>query len=484
MNKNYLTQVVWLVILTIGILMGLYLLPPIDTFFSTKQIDILSDIRLKNTDTSIDENILAEVGDTIPITLIVDSIATATDTTTALPDSIAKKLIIKNIKRKSGNITLIEDYTIKQNGLQNFITAVENRGSIQRPVRIAFLGDSFIEADIFTQNIRMLLQDLFGGCGVGYMAMHCDFPGFRRSINQIDKGWETNSVISSTPQYDLISLPLQQQCANGEAYTKFKGVNKLRYIERWETSTLGFVAQDSATIKVKTDSTSYNYEVSGSKMAQFITIDEPTSSLEVRCDNSQIAMWGTWLDGQSGIAVDNISMRGYSGTTIESLSKERLQELQKAIPYDLIVLQYGLNRMTPSITDYTPYTHQLVNAIAHLRQAFPNTDILIMGIGDRCQNENGEIETMPAIYGMRKAQRNAAIEAECLFWDCCEAMKQIGGMPTFVENNWASKDYTHINHQGGAHLAEEFVKAINYALDNNSQPIITQPADTTTGIYE
>ena len=86
---------------------------------------------------------------------------------------------------------------------------------------------------------------------------------------------------------------------------------------------------------------------------------------------------------------------------------------------------------------------------------------------------------MPAIYGMRKAQRNAAIEAECLFWDCCEAMKQIGGMPTFVGNNWASKDYTHINHTGGAPLANEFVKAIQYAIDNYQKPQSTiHPQDS------
>jgi hypothetical protein len=91
---------------------------------------------------------------------------------------------------------------------------------------------------------------------------------------------------------------------------------------------------------------------------------------------------------------------------------------------------------------------------------------------------------MPAIYGMRKAQRNAAIEAQCLFWDCCEAMKHIGGMPTFVDNKWASKDYTHINHQGGAPLAEEFVKAINHALNNRPQAVTTQPNDTIADIYE
>ncbi|MBR5843359.1 MAG: hypothetical protein IKY75_02120 [Bacteroidaceae bacterium] len=484
MNKNYLTQVVWLVVLTIGILMMLSLLPPINTPFSIKQIDILSDLRTPNSNNPLDEDLLAEETDTTSITLAVDSIATLADNLTTLPDSIVKQQIVKSVKRKSGETTLIEDYSMQQNGLHNFKAAIENRNHLQRPVRIAFLGDSFIEADIFTQNVRMLLQDLFGGCGVGYMAMHSDFPGFRRSITQSDKGWKTANVISPKPPYNLLSLPLQHHSAEGEAYTRLKGVNKLRHIDQWEVSTLGFIAQDSAVISIKTDSASYSYEVGGSKQAQFITVDEPTSSLEVRCSNPQVAMWGTWLDGRKGIAVDNISMRGYSGTSLELLETAHLQELYKAIPYDLIVLQYGLNRMTPSITDYTPYTHQLINAIAHLRQAFPHTDILIMGIGDRCQNENGEIKTMPAIYGMRKAQRNAAIEAECLFWDCCEAMKQIGGMPTFVENNWASKDYTHINHQGGAPLAEEFIKAIKHALDNNPQPHIAQPTDTTIGIYE
>ena len=156
-----------------------------------------------------------------------------------------------------------------------------------------------------------------------------------------------------------------------------------------------------------------------------------------------------------------------------------MQQLDRNIPYDLIVLQYGLNRMTIGITDYTAYTRQLTRAIAHLRQAFPHTDILIMGIGDRCQNIDNEITTLPEVYAMRKAQRNAAIESQCLFWDSCEAMQQLGGMGTFVTNKWANKDYTHINHTGGAPLANEFVKAIQYAIDNYQKPQSTiHPQDS------
>ena len=483
MNKNYLTQVVWLVVLTVGLLVVLSLIPPIDTFFTTKQIDIFSDLRTKSDTDLVEDESLDYTLDTIT-SITPQAATTLPDTTVSLPDSIVRQQIVKSVKRKEGDITLIEDYSTTQDGLHNFISAIENRNRLQRPVRIAFLGDSFIEADILTQNIRMLLQDLFGGCGVGYMAMHSDFPGFRRSITQVDKGWQTINVITQDPEYNLLSLPLQYHQAEGDAYTRFKGVNKLRHIDSWDVSTIGFVAQDSAVISLKTDSSSYTYNIEGQKEAQFITINEHTSSIEIRCNNNHVAMWGSWLDGNSGIAVDNISMRGYSGTSLEMLSVTRLQELYDAIPYDLIVLQYGLNRMTPSITDYSPYTQQLADAVAHLRKALPHTDILIMGIGDRCQTDNGEIKTMPAIYGMRKAQRLAAIEAQCLFWDCYEAMKQIGGMPTFVENKWASKDYTHISHQGGAPLAEEFVKAINHALNNHPQPTMPQPNDTIANLYE
>ena len=482
MKRNYLTQVVWLLVLTIGLLLALSLIPPIEINFTTKQIDILSDLRSNEaaqptTDTPEKNNgyFVSMQEMTAPIdtnTLVM------ADTMPSTQEIEETQPVITNVKRKDGDITLIEDYSAQQIGLRNLIQAIENRNTLQRPIRIAFLGDSFIEADIFTQNVRALLQDIYGGCGVGYMAMHSDFPGFRRSINQTDKGWNTYNVATEQQQPQLTSLPLQIHRAEGEAYTRLKGVNKLRYIDKWNVSTIGFIAEDSAVIMVKTDSATYTYDVVPDTKAQFITLQDPTALLEVRCSSPNVAFWGTWLDDTEGIAIDNISMRGYSGTTLAQFPINRLQELDVAIPYDLIVLQYGLNRMTASITHYSPYTQQLMESVAHLREAFPTTDILIMGIGDRCQNQDGEIKTMEAVHGMIKAQRNAAIQSQCLFWDCYEAMQQLGGMPAFVENKWASKDYTHINHVGGEPLAQEFVKAFKYAIENSGKNTPSAQPDT------
>ena len=466
MSKNYLTQVVWLFILTVAILLIISVIPPIDINHTTKQVDLLSSIRTDK----------GEENTTTPETKPTSSKGKTPTTQfeTVVEDVITPiveeqeietepEVIRKDVPRKMGDITLIEDYTPEEVGLKYLAQAIERREKLNRPVRIAFLGDSFIEADILTQNIREALQELYGGCGVGYMAMHSDFPGFRRSITQVDKGWETHNVADDY-EGKYTSLPLQFHRPAGEASTRFKGVNKLKYIDHWDVSTIGFIAGSNTTITLKTDSTTHSYNVEADNTAQFITLRETTSSLKIECNNTDIAMWGAWLDAQSGIALDNISIRGYSGTTIQDLPIKQLEQLGKNIPYDLIVLQYGLNRMTPSIINYTAYTAQLNEAVEHLQKAFPHTDILIMGIGDRCENVNGEMKTMKAIYGMMDAQRNAAIQSGCLFWDTYEAMKTLGGMPQFVNNKWANKDYTHINHAGGRPLSQEFVKALTHAI--------------------
>lgn len=474
MKKNHLTQVVILFLLTIGILLGVSTMKPTDISFTTKRIDLLSSLRnepanpIEEADGTDSEAGIPDGGNTTA--LAADSIVLTTNDTTALATPVRPQI---NAPRKAGGITLIEDYTIEQNGLNYLRAALSNTtDTTQRPVRIAFLGDSFTEADIMTQNIRELLQDEYGGCGVGYMPMYSDCPGFRHSVSHVCVGWETHSVISK-PEYKNTSLTLQlhRPLDSVKTCTRFKGVDKLRHLDHWDVSKIGFIANAAAVISVRTDSGRHSYNVRPDEKVQFITIEQPTQSLEINCNRHGVAFWGAWLDGNKGVTVDNISVRGYSGTTIHSIPSARLKQLNDAIPYDMIILQYGLNTMSKNVTDYSYFTKQLVKLVDHLRTAFPNTDILIMGISDRCQNVAGTKQTMKAVYALGQAQRDAAIEAGCHFWDCCEAMKTLGGMATFVDNKWANKDYTHINRTGGAHVAEELIKAMKYSLEKRTLPV-------------
>lgn len=59
----------------------------------------------------------------------------------------------------------IEDYSLGHIGLQRFFAALKNRRELNRPVRVAFLGDSFIEGDIMVADFRSGMQRIWGaGC--------------------------------------------------------------------------------------------------------------------------------------------------------------------------------------------------------------------------------------------------------------------------------------------------------------------------------
>ena len=52
-------------------------------------------------------------------------------------------------------VTCIEDYSAgKAHGMHWFYQALSKRKSLGRPVRIAYFGDSFIEGDILTADLR------------------------------------------------------------------------------------------------------------------------------------------------------------------------------------------------------------------------------------------------------------------------------------------------------------------------------------------
>ena len=70
---------------------------------------------------------------------------------------------------RKGDMVMIEDYTTSGNGLANLRKALTHTG---RPARVAIIGDSYIEGDVFSQNVREYLQQAYGGRGVGYMGLH------------------------------------------------------------------------------------------------------------------------------------------------------------------------------------------------------------------------------------------------------------------------------------------------------------------------
>ena len=87
----------------------------------------------------------------------------------------------------TGEVPDIEDFG---GTMSHFRAALSQAGS--RPVRIAFFGDSFIEGDILTSDLREMLQAQYGGKGVGWVDISCVSERFRLTAKTNCSGWESH----------------------------------------------------------------------------------------------------------------------------------------------------------------------------------------------------------------------------------------------------------------------------------------------------
>ena len=69
-------------------------------------------------------------------------------------------------------------------GMDHFYSQLAQVNQLDRPVRIAYFGDSYIEGDILTADLRELFQRTWGGCGVGWVDTGSRMQQNRISIRQ------------------------------------------------------------------------------------------------------------------------------------------------------------------------------------------------------------------------------------------------------------------------------------------------------------
>ena len=193
-------------------------------------------------------------------------------------------------------------------------------------------------------------------------------------------------------------------------------------------------------------------------------IHKLTGSLTLSTSTPSIIGLGVWLESLSGISVECMSTRGFSGLSLGSLNVGLCRQMDDLLGYDLIILEFGLNAMSASQTDYSVYSREMVKVIRHLRECYPSASILLMGVGDRGQKKNGEVHSMATIGNMISAQRDAARQAGCLFWDIREAQGGYDAVVEWSRKGLIGKDYTHMSHKGGKVLAEEFYNALMLLL--------------------
>ncbi len=476
MNKNdNLSRLLLLLLLTWGICLGLFYLPEQLFGWKIKKVDLLADLRVKPQLFTLD-SLRKQLEQ--PDTLVIDSVAlrdsisrsTGIDSTAlALRDSLYN--VMYAVQGADSMGTHIEDYSVGHIGLKRFFAALNGRDTLNRPVRIAFLGDSFIEGDILVADFRAAMQKMFGGKGVGFIPISSVAAQYRPTVKQQSKGWLRRSMLSDKVQpFTLSGMVFEADTVKKEEAGEEKelvmtlqttdflpGLDtvsslKLLYQQNKRTTIRLFHNQspDTLTEQLPPTNAITQYEWKGCFTEASFSFTET--------DGFQAL--GVAMEDTTGVIVDNYSLRGNSGLRLNLLDSVRCRQLNEIRSYDLIVLQYGLNVAVDSVMQYGWYSRQMVDAIQHIQNCFPQSDILLMGVSDRSRQEDGEFKTMPAILALLHTQRQIARKSGIAFWNTFGAMGGENSMVRFVENNWASKDYTHLGFRGGREVANALFDAL------------------------
>ena len=450
------------VALVVAILLALHFLPKM-TIGETelRRVNVLSDILPEYLEDGDGLGFIPDVPEPPkPIVAVVVPVATADSQQVARPvgDGVHLQLtdtaglgavayvpandsviVVNPVAETPVGVTPILDYSQGQpGGMFFFYQQLSKARQLGRPVRIAYYGDSFIEGDIFTQDLRELLQDQFGGSGVGWVDCASQVHGFRQSVSHSFSGISEYEIVKRPFSNANQGIAQRYFTASDGARITYKGARARRHQGQWNKAI--FYLRSDGGVRLHTTMNGGSTVVdtiAGAPRLQAIecrdSVPMTSVSYTLRGIGSGTLFYGVALEPLNGVIVDNFSMRGSAGSTLSQIPAATLAQFAALRPYDLIVVHYGLNVANTSQSNYSGYARNMGQAIEHLRQAYPQTSILVVGMPDRDQRSANGLHTMKGVEALVAYQQIMASDHAVSFFNLFEAMGGRDSMKGLVE---------------------------------------------------
>ncbi len=411
-------------------------------------------------------------------------------------DSIIENIekLVKNIN-KTDNNEIIPDFSkIDTSKVQRisypknhaaFIVQLRDALKISQ-CRIIHYGDSQLEGDRISAYLRNRLQGLYGGSGPGFVPIvqvyqqisakvtpsnnwtrHAYFDPTQEKFPHKKYG-AYSSLSRFTPFYEsLDSLQLDtlkvkkasiQIGTPEKPYGLLKKFNKIGlHYGNSVTPTTVRVYNDGNLIKNEMLINDGNYHKLN------IELSATPSDLIIELE-SKISpdFYGLTLDGSSGISLDNVAMRGSSGTIFAGTDGTNFQQMYQQLQPKLLIFQYGGNSV-PYIKDSTEvkeYADYLKNHINWVKRKSNNAQIIFIGPSDMTTTENGQLKTYTLLPYLNKSLKQMCLENGVAFWSMYDAMGGKNSMKYWVDQGLAANDYTHFSSSGTKIISELFFLAL------------------------
>lgn len=318
--------------------------------------------------------------------------------------------------------------------LQSFYASLAE--SSERKIRVIHYGDSQIEEDRMSQQIREALQARYGGSGVGLMPLAQTIPS--RTVKQ---QLHMNGHLvqpAQGPQRYLVYGPKRDQRADG-----LYGV--MGQVAMMNDSLVPGSEQIMAVCTPQDPNRPYTrWQVFADP-----TIDYTFSGDTVRL-SGRGAVYGLSQESDTGVIVDNIPMRGCLGLVFTKIDSMQLTTFYRDQNVRLIILQFGGNAIPSNRNPGTinAIVKGLRDQVRYLQTCAPQADILFIGPSDMLTQVDGEWQTYPMVPYMDRLLHKMALEENIAYFSLFRWMGGAGSMMRWQEVGLAGTDGVHFTRSG------------------------------------
>ncbi|WP_052732747.1 SGNH/GDSL hydrolase family protein [Hymenobacter terrenus] len=359
-------------------------------------------------------------------------------------------------------------------GLDSFLAALRQTKADGHKTRIAYFGDSMIEGDLLTGDLRNRLQTEFGGSGVGFVPISSVTAAFRETIHEtFSPNWQEYNLVSPKlpATYPLgisghVFLPRvvpaaadSTSAAVGGSWVQFQAGQRFPGTRRFAEAHLFYGPGTSRDqVLVTTDGHTVPHALTGIDALTELVLKPGRPARQLRLDfttHGPRPVYGVSFESPTGITLDNFSFRGNSGMSLTRIPFRQLAAFGKVLDYRLIILHYGVNVADARNKNYVFYERAMTRVVDRMQRAFPQASILIIGMSDKSYRLDGEFVTDPSVPLLLAAQQRLARRNHAAFWNLFQAMGGENTMTSWVEASppLANKDYTHVNSRGAQKIA-------------------------------
>lgn len=356
--------------------------------------------------------------------------------------------------------------------MDKFFSALEETRRDNTAFRIIHYGDSQIEMDRISSYIREQLQRTYGGSGMGLLPALEVTPKYTVDV-QSTGSWTRKLTFGSSDyrarhnRYGPMAYFCQKDpgaasvSITAREGTSFKNshFNKCKVLVGALDNPLDIsVSANGRNVGSKT------LNPSAIEQVLAFDVDSAKGRVSLRFNGGKADILGISLEGDHGVSLDNIPMRGCSGTVFRRINPETLRRTYEMLGVKMVILQFGGNAL-PGMSNKSSadaYGKKFAEEIKFLKSVDPNLIVFVIGPADMSVRVNGVFQTHQQLENVRDALRRATLEAGGVFWDMYEAMGGKNSMVDWVKSKPAlgSPDYIHFTQKGAVKISEIFYASL------------------------